>query len=89
MQFENNINTDRTRSMAEGTVFTGMCHSFCPQGLCVWEGVVCPGVSLFFHWEGGGEYTSIFYRAGVLPFFEKMGERPPPSNTAIRSMRGQ
>ena len=23
---------DRIRSMAEGTVFTGICHSFCPQG---------------------------------------------------------
>ena len=24
--------TDRIRSMAEGTIFTGVCHSFCPQG---------------------------------------------------------
>ena len=25
------IVTDRIRSMGEGTVFTGVCHSFCPQ----------------------------------------------------------
>ena len=27
------IITDRMRSMVEGTVFTGVCHSFCPWGV--------------------------------------------------------
>ena len=41
------ILTDRIRSMAEGTVFTGVCHSFCPQGGWV-SGL--RGVSV---WSGG------------------------------------
>ena len=30
--------TDRTRSMGEGTAFTGVCHSFCPH---LWSGGGC------------------------------------------------
>ena len=39
--------------MGEGTIFTGVCHSFCPRGRGVWyrgigvcgiEGGVCQGV---------------------------------------------
>ena len=48
--------TDCIRSMAESTVFTGMCHSFCPQGGLLLElvlrGWMCElrvGV-----WSGGG-----------------------------------
>ena len=49
-----NIVTDHIQSMAEGTVFIGVCHSFCPwgggvsgQGVGVWSGWVDV-------WSGGG-----------------------------------
>ena len=60
--------TDRIRSMGEGPVFTGVCHSFCPQGgrcvvwgisglraVGVWsEGVVCAWSEGVGVWSGGG-----------------------------------
>ena len=52
------IFTDRIRSMAGGTVFTGVCHSFCSTGVGgVWWDLP------FFRGE-----SPIFHRGG-LPFF--------------------
>ena len=45
---DNVLVTDRIRSMAEGTVFTGVCHSFCPQG---------GGVGGVSEGEGGGGFA--------------------------------
>ena len=64
--------TDRIRSIAESTVFTGVCHSFCPRGV---GGGCMSGQRGVSHFSEGG---------GVSLILEKMGYHP---NTGIRSMR--
>ena len=57
------IITARKRSLGQGNVFTGMCHSFCPQGrvgfpACITGymtgGCLPPGGSASSRWGGGG-----------------------------------
>ena len=61
--------TDRIRSMGEGYVFTGVCHSVHRRGGCLVRGEV---------WVSGQRGISHFSEEGVSHFSEGGLQSPPP-----------